>query len=105
MDFKKLIQSCTGFDWDEGNQNKNTIKHGVAQVESEQIFSDDPVFFEDEVHSVKENRWGVYGMAENGRVLTIFFTIRNKKIRVISARDQSKSEKINKKKYNNLKIL
>lgn len=105
MDFRKLIQSCIGFDWDNGNRDKNVIKHGVIQVESEQIFSDDPVFFEDEVHSDRENRWGVYGTAENGRVLVIFFTIRNKKIRVISVRDQNKKEKIDNKKYKSLKIL
>lgn len=104
MDFEKLIKMCTGFDWDEGNKNKNLIKHRVEGVESEQVFTDDPVFFEDEVHSGKENRWGVVGTAENGRRLTIFFTIRQRKIRVISARDQNKSEKLNKKKYKNLEI-
>ena len=45
---------------------------------------------------------GVYGTAENGRCLTIFFTIRSKKIRIISARDQGKNEKINIKKYKSL---
>ena len=102
MDFEKLIKSCSGFDWNEGNRDKNLVKHGVDTNESEQVFTDDPIFFEDEVHSNNENRWGVYGTAENGRCLTIFFTIRSKKIRIISARDQGKNEKININKYKSL---
>jgi uncharacterized protein len=94
MDFEKLIKSCIGFDWNEGNKKKNLIKHGVDINESEQVFTDDPLFFDDEVHSKTENRWGMFGTTENGRKLTIFFTIRSKKIRIISARVQGKNEKL-----------
>ena len=34
----KLLLNCIGFDWDEGNINKNWIRHQVKRNESEQVF-------------------------------------------------------------------
>lgn len=102
MDIKKLIQNCSGFDWDGGNQDKNFIKHNVEQNESEQIFIDTPVFLNDEKHSQDEVRYTVYGETMSSRILTLIFTFRHNEIRIISARDASKNEKIVYKKYLNL---
>jgi len=94
MDFYSLIKSCTGFDWDEGNRDKNELKHGVSQEECESVFMEDPIIAFDQNHSIKEIRLVIFGRTFNDRLLSVFFTIRGKKIRVISARDQSKKEKI-----------
>ncbi|PJC66360.1 hypothetical protein CO018_02320, partial [Candidatus Beckwithbacteria bacterium CG_4_9_14_0_2_um_filter_47_11] len=51
------------------------------------------IFFQDEKHSLKEKRYGVFGQTNNKRLLTIIFTIRNNKVRAISARDQNKKER------------
>jgi hypothetical protein len=48
----------------------------------------------DEVHSKVEARYYVLGQTNAGRRLFIVFTIRNEKIRVISARDMSKRERM-----------
>ena len=40
---KKILENCTGFEWDEGNITKNWDKHDVAMVECEQIFFNKPL--------------------------------------------------------------
>lgn len=84
------LSKIEGFEWDEGNLTKNKEKHEVDYKECEEIFLNAPVrVFDDEVHSKKEKRYGALGKTNSNRCLVIFFTIRNKRIRVISARDQS----------------
>ncbi len=91
---KQLIYSAKGFEWDSGNENKNWIKHGVSISECEQIFFNLPFVVNiDYKHSGIEDRFYALGHTDLGRELFIVFTIRNSKIRVISARDMSKKEK------------
>lgn len=82
-----------GFDWDEGNLQKNRLKHGVEPAECEEIFYNEPVFLYDKTHSLQEERYVAYGNTNEKRELTIVFTIRTGKIRIISARDQNKKER------------
>lgn len=83
------------FVWDDGNKQKNWLKHCVETDECEQVFLQEKIItFVDEKHSSIEQRWLVLGVTDKGRKLSIFFTIRNKKIRIISARDMSKKEKM-----------
>ena len=90
MKFKDLA----GFDWNKANKQKNLVKHKVHYKECEEVFFNKPlIFFQDEKHSLKEKRYGVFGQTNNKRRLTIIFTIRNNKVRVISARDQNKKER------------
>lgn len=82
-----------GFDWDGANRDKNWRKHKVGFLEREQIFFNSPInFFADGSHSQKEQRFLALGKTNNGRKLTIVFTRRREKIRVISARDQNRKE-------------
>ncbi len=83
-----------GFEWDEGNLDKNKKKHKVDYKECEEVFLNEPVrVFDDEIHSKTEKRYGALGKTNAGRCLVIFFTIRNKRIRVVSARDQGKKDR------------
>ena len=82
------------FDWDEGNLNKNWEKHQVKFLECEQLFFNRPlVVAEDTPHSGDEPRYYALGTTDSGRLLFIVFTAREKRIRVISARDMSKKER------------
>ena len=93
-EFKKLLQECTGFQWDAGNRDKNWLKHKVSNSECEQIFFNQPIIVtRDLKHSDRENRFYVLGQTDLGRKLFVVFTIRNKEIRVISARDMSRNER------------
>lgn len=93
MDFIKLIKRCNSFEWDKGNEDKNWVKHKVKSKDCEEIFINNPSYIDDEVHSGAEKRYGVLGETNEGRKLTLFITLRNNKIRIISARDQSKKER------------
>lgn len=82
------------FEWDEGNIKKNFVKHNVNNKEAEEAITNKPTFlFVDEGHAEKEKRYGLYGKTDNGRRLSIVFTIRREKIRIISARDMSRRER------------
>ncbi len=89
-----------GFEWDTGNRDKNEIKHEVKQKECEESFFNEPLLISEDIqHSKIEKRLYLLGRTNNGRPLFISFTIRNNKIRVISARDQSNKEKTIYKNY------
>ncbi len=90
----KLI---TGFDWDEGNARKSVEKHDVSQFEAEQVFFNQPLLvLEDDKHSQAENRYHALGITDGSRLLHVTFTLRikNTLIRVISARDMHKKERV-----------
>jgi len=82
------------FDWDEANKDKNWEKHKVDFRECEEVFGNEQLrTFYDIKHSQKEDRFIALGMTNKNRKLYIIFTIRDRKIRVISARDMSRKEK------------
>lgn len=88
------LSKVVGFDWDEGNLNKNWEKHRVRNREAMEVFSNKPLkLFFDTKHSRREDRGAALGKTDANRQLTIIFTIREQKIRVISARDQDKKER------------
>ena len=89
----KLPAKCSGFDWDEGNSDKNWIAHRVSNSECEEVFFNRPLIVkDDEKHSKTEKRYYVLGRTDSNRHLFIAFAIRNKLIRVISARDMNDKE-------------
>lgn len=90
----KLLLDCVGFDWDEGNTEKNWIRHQITRNESEQVFFNEPLVIADDTkHSQYEKRWYILGRSDAGRLIFIVFTIRKDLIRVISARDMNKKER------------
>ena len=96
MDYDCLeIDKIIGFDWDEGNILKNENKHNIKWQTIEEVFFNEPlILLEDKKHSSKvECRCAALGKIDDGRLLSVIFTIRNHKIRVISARMISKKER------------
>ncbi len=88
------LSALEGFDWDEGNREKNWKLHKVAWTEAEEAFLNEPVLLmADPKHSEIENRIALLGRTLADRRLSIIFTIRHNRIRVISARDMSKKER------------
>lgn len=82
------------FDWDQANIDKNWEKHQVHYKEAEEVFFNRTIVtLKDKKHSVKEKRLIALGITNQKRQLYIVFTIRNQKIRIISARSQSKKER------------
>lgn len=90
----KILPDAVTFEWDKGNVDKNLKKHQVFDRETEEAFNDESKFiFEDERHSEKEIRYALFGKSDKGRKLSIVFTVRKDKIRIITARDMSKKER------------
>lgn len=89
-----IMSHVEGFEWDEWNIEKNWERHKVTHIECEEVFFNEPLIVtKDEPHSTVEVRYFVLGRTDKGRLLFIVFTIRGKKIRVISARDMNKKER------------
>ena len=83
------------FGWDKNNIDKNWKKHKVHYKEAEEVFLNKPIkIFPDIKHSLEtEKRYLALGKTDSETMLTIIFTIRNKIIRVISARKQNRKER------------
>lgn len=88
------IKEPKQFQWDHGNECKNSDKHNVSKEEAEQVFFNQPLLLlEDKAHSQVEMRFHALGRTDNNRKLHIVFTIRINQIRVISARSMHKKER------------
>lgn len=91
----EILSGLIGFDWDEGNARKGK-KHGVNQLEAEQVFFNKPLLVLPDVkHSRQETRFHALGKTNEGRLLHVTFTMRlyGTKIRVISARNMHYKER------------
>jgi uncharacterized DUF497 family protein len=90
---KDILSSCEGFQWDEGNSDKNWYLHQVTDSECEQLFFNLPlILVPDTKHSQQEQGYYALGRTDTDRWLFIVFTIRDKLIRVISAREMNQRE-------------
>lgn len=86
-----------GLGWDAGNERKSIQKHGVGQLEAEQVFFNQPLLvLTDDKHSQTELRYHALGKTDGARLLHITLTLRsdNTLIRVISARDMHRKERL-----------
>ena len=89
-----LLQRCRGFQWDQGNSEKNWIKHKVSQGEIEEMFFNRPlVLTVGDQRGDETARYYALGSSDGGRLLFVVFTIRDDLIRVISARPMSRRER------------
>ena len=87
------LAGCTGFDWDDGNLEKNWERHRVPFWEAEEAFFNAPlVVSPDRKHSIAEPRYLALGQADSGRRLFVNFTVRESLVRIISARDMTRKE-------------
>jgi uncharacterized DUF497 family protein len=91
----KILPKPIAFQWDDGNVVKNLKKHNVTAQEAEEVFLNEPFLaLDDSKHSTaNEQRFQGLGKTKTGRRLFVAFTIRDRKIRVISIRDMKKKER------------
>ena len=77
--------SNTSFEWNAAKEKINIEKHGVSFSEAQHAFLDkNRVIAEDVTHSQVEKRYYCFGLVR-GLVLTVRFTYRDQKIRIIGA--------------------
>ena len=82
------------FEWDDDKARLNRVNHVIAFEEAQTVFID-PVarIFDDEVHSVDEEREIIIGHSARDRLLLVCFAQRDDIIRIISARKATKKER------------
>lgn len=90
---QEWIIEAEGFEWDKYNTAKIKAKHKVDVYECEEVFFNELFVSYDEGHSQAEQRYWALGRTNAERLLFVVFTLRNKNIRVISARDMDRKER------------
>jgi len=88
------MQRQPSFEWDDAKDRINRTKHGVSFLEAQAAFLDPRrVIAEDLEHSGAERRYFCFGMVGGG-VMTVRFTHRNGRIRIIGAGYWRKGRKL-----------
>ena len=84
------------FEWDENKNQENQCKHGVSFYQAQYAFLDENrVIAEDTSHSQQEKRYYCFGQNQQKTgILTVRFTYRDKRIRIIGAGYWRKGKKI-----------
>ena len=81
------------FEWDSEKAKINKKKHGITFETAARVFLDENLIDDfDEVHSNFEERIKVVGMVN--KILTVIYTERGDKNRIISARQADKREEV-----------
>jgi uncharacterized protein len=80
------------FEWDPRKDAANFTKHGVSFEEAATVFGD-PLgrIVKDPRHSDEEKRLVLLGLSSSQRLLAVMFTDREATIRIISARQVTRS--------------
>ena len=82
------------FEWDPQKATTNLRKHGVSFDEAATVFQDDlSLTGDDPDHSLSEERSVTFGVSNTGRLLVVSHTERGDRIRIISARPATRSER------------
>jgi hypothetical protein len=78
-----IVAGDIEFDWDDENR-KHLAAHKVAPAEFEQLLNNDPVDLDYDLID-NEKRHRSVGLTNGGRLLSVAWTIRNGKVRAITA--------------------
>ncbi|MBI1746716.1 MAG: BrnT family toxin [Acidobacteria bacterium] len=90
----EFFPKVTGFEWDDGNSDKNWLRHRVTRAEAEQFFLNRPLLVAHSPGRTQiETRYFALGRTDLDRHLAIVFAVRGALLRVISARPMSRRER------------
>lgn len=79
------------FEWDLAKEQTNIKKHGHTFSEAVETFQDPMgVQLTDNEHSTQEDRFYWIGKTSAGKILTVWFTRRAKKVRIIGCAEWRK---------------
>jgi len=88
------MKKQSNFEWDSVKDQQNQEKHGVSFTVAQLAFFDrNRIILEDLEHSNKEKRYYCIGKVAEG-IMTVRFTYRIKKIRIIGAGYWRRGKKI-----------
>ena len=78
------------FDWDAGNR-KHIARHGITPLEAEEAAVIEPLEAAVQ-HNGNEDRVLCFGRTSAGRLLTLLYTERRGKVRIVTAYDMTKEQ-------------
>lgn len=78
------------FEWDEAKRRSNIEKHGIDFSIATHVFQKDALITQSAYSS--ERRWMTLGLLSE-KLVAVVFTVRNGRVRIISARRAKKSER------------
>ena len=82
------------FEWDENKSRSSLKKHGVDFQEGKTVFNDPfAITIYDPDYSESEERYLDIGISSKGRILVVWYTERNDKIRIIGCRKATRFER------------
>ena len=81
------------FEWDETKNQTNIRKHGVSFETARRIFEGPVLSWLDVRRVYGEDRYISVGSIEAGALLVVAYTVRNRRVRLISARPASRKER------------
>ena len=82
------------FEWDPDKADRNMERHGVSFSEASTMFGDPlSLTIPDPRHSEGEERFVLFGLSEQGRLLAVVHTDREGTTRIISARLMTRHER------------
>jgi len=82
------------FEWDRRKATSNLSKHGVSFEEALTVFGDSLArIFDDEDHSIEEQREIIIGHSDKERLLVVCFAAQGESVRIFSARKATKRER------------
>jgi uncharacterized DUF497 family protein len=82
------------FEWDPRKAVSNLSKHAVPFQEALTVFADPLArIFDDEDHSVDEQREIIIGHSAKGRLLLVCFTAQGESVRIFSGRKATSRER------------
>lgn len=82
------------FAWNSATEIANIRKHGVSFSEAATCFGDPlSLTISDPAHSVRESRFLLIGVSQNGMLLVVAHVERGATIRIISARPATRRER------------
>lgn len=83
------------FEWDADKAARNLAVHRVEFSEAATVFGDPlALTFFDPEHSEDEDRYLTFGYSIEGRLLVVSHTDRQDRIRIISAREATRRERV-----------
>lgn len=81
------------FEWDPSKAAANLRKHGVDFAEATTVFGDPlSLTITDPTHSGEEPRLAILGLSHQRRLLVVVHTLKEERIRLISARPATRKE-------------
>jgi len=81
------------FDWDEATNVQKVLAHNVTPTEAEDATLDPAAVPTRATSTPTEQRYGIIGMTNAGRILVVVFAYRDGSVRVVTAYDASERAK------------